>query len=108
MCAAKMIGLMNKEGMRACNEGRLEEALDLLQRAVNQARLLGVVMYEAKLRNNLGLVFGMSGRAWEARVHLRLALAQVEGRIGRDNRLYGRIEKNLRAVRDLPAGLDAA
>ncbi len=98
MCACKAIGALNREGMKACNEGRLDEAVVLLRRAVDQARSMGAATYEAKLRNNLGLVFCVSGQPREAESHLRLALAQVERRVGRDNTLYARIERNLEAV----------
>ena len=98
MCACKTIGLLNTEGMKACNEGRMDEAVTLLRRAVDQARAMGAATYEAKLRNNLGLVFCLSGQPREAESHLRLALAQVERRVGRGNRLYAHIERNLAAV----------
>ncbi len=98
MCAASRIGALNRNGMKACTEGDLANASFLLHQALREATSLGLAGFEAKIRNNLGLVCGLSGRHDEASRHFEAALAQVETRHGRENRLYTSITNNLRAL----------
>jgi len=58
-------------------------------------------MYEAKLRNNLGLVHLLASRPDAAAQEFGQALELVEGKLGRENTLYRRIEGNLSRVGSL-------
>jgi tetratricopeptide (TPR) repeat protein len=86
---------LNREGMAACQAGDYDAAARLLCEGVDLARRAGVSMYEAKMRNNLGLVRLLSERPDEAAREFSRALQLVEGKIGRDNALHARIEGNL-------------
>lgn len=98
MCTYKAISIYNKRGMEAYRQGRIDDALSDLEEAVRLAFFRGVPVHAAKLRNNLALVLLASGRREQARKELRTALDEVERRIGRDNKLYGVIERNMSAV----------
>ena len=71
------------------NFGRVTNAIDM-------ARQSGVSMYEAKMRNNLGLVLLLDSRLEDARREFGLALGLVENKLGRENKLYKTIEGNFR------------
>jgi hypothetical protein len=94
-CRAKALTRLNREGMAACQADDLEGAGRLLARGIELARKAGVSMYEAKLRNNLGLVHLLAARPCEAASEFGQALALVENKLGRDNSLFKRIENNL-------------
>lgn len=94
-CRAKALTNLNREGMAACQTGDLEEAGRLLAQGILLARKAGVSMYEAKLRNNLGLVHLLAARPSEAASEFGQALVLVENKLGRDNSLFKRIENNL-------------
>jgi len=94
-CRAKALTRLNREGMAACQTGDLDDAGRLLAEGIELARKAGVAMYEAKLRNNLGLVLLLASRPGEAAREFGQALVLVEGKLGRDNSLFKRIENNL-------------
>ncbi|WP_272699218.1 tetratricopeptide repeat protein [Desulfovibrio sp. Fe33] len=80
MSSLKKLGMLNREGMRACNEGRPGDALFQLTQADSLARSLNSPLHEAKVRNNMGLVYQVSGKYEEARVSYRIAASRaVEG-----------------------------
>jgi Flp pilus assembly protein TadD len=99
MCAASAIGRLNKTGMAACEQGRYDEAAALLGQAVVIAGSLGLDMFEAKLRNNLGLVMHLKGDPAGAVDNFTRARTGVAARIGTDNPLHASIERNLAAAR---------
>ena len=94
-CRAKVMTRLNREGMAACQAGEYDAAGRLLSEGISLARRARVSMYEAKLRNNLGLVHLLAAQPAEAAREFSQALALVEGRLGRDNSLFKRIEGNL-------------
>ncbi len=91
-CKAKALTRYNRQGMSACQAGNLEEAAGLLGQGVALAKKCGVNMYEAKLRNNLGLVFTLMQRPQDADREFGEALRLVDSKLGRENSLYRRIE----------------
>jgi len=100
-CRGKVLTRLNREGMSACQSGDFADAGRLLAEGIDLARRGGISMYEAKLRNNLGLVFLLADQPEDAAREFGQALALVEEKLGRDNKLYQRIEGNLaRAARD--------
>ena len=88
-------GQLNRSGMEDLNQGRVLEAKEKLLCALAQVRAVGSVCYEAKILNNLGLVYHRQGDRFGAGRHYRSALSIVEDKIGTDNMLYGTICKNL-------------
>jgi len=98
-CRAKALTRLNREGMAACQAGSYEDARKLLTEGINLARRAGVKMYEAKLRNNLGLVHLMAARPCDAAVEFGQALELVEDKLGRENPLFKRIAGNLSQAR---------
>jgi len=97
-CRAKTMTRLNRQGMDACQHGDFDVANRLLSEGIGLARSAGVSMYEAKLRNNLGLVHLLASRPDAAAQEFGQALALVEGKLGRENTLYRRIEGNLSRV----------
>lgn len=85
--------------MRALSDGNIGNAEFLLAQALREATALGLTGFVAKLLNNLGLVCRLRGRPQEAEAHFAAALAHVESRVGRDNRVYAAIAGNLEAAR---------
>lgn len=94
-CRAKALTRLNREGMAACQTGELDHASALLSQGIDLARKAGTSMYEAKLRNNLGLVHLLAERRDEAAGEFGRALELVEGKLGRENPLFRKIEGNL-------------
>lgn len=94
-CRASAMTRLNREGMSAAQTGDFESAGRILGEVIDMARKAGTSMYEAKLRNNLGLVHLLADRPGEAAREFCQALTLVEGKLGRDNSLYRRIEGNL-------------
>ena len=97
-CRAKAMTRLNRDGMHACQHGHFDDAGRLLSEGIGLARSAGVSMYEAKLRNNLGLVHLLASRPDAAAKEFGAALALVEGKLGKENPLYRRIEGNLNQV----------
>jgi hypothetical protein len=100
-CRAKTMTRLNRQGMDACQHGDFDVANQLLSEGIGLARSAGVSMYEAKLRNNLGLVHLLASRPDAAAQEFGQALALVEGKLGKENTLYRRIEGNLSRVGSL-------
>lgn len=94
-CRASRLTRLNREGMAACQAGDFGSAGRLLEEGIALAANEGTAMYEAKLRNNLGLVHLLADRPAEAAGQFWQALELVENRLGRDNTLFKRIEGNL-------------
>ncbi|MFP5212934.1 MAG: tetratricopeptide repeat protein, partial [Acidobacteriota bacterium] len=61
MCSRGMIGKLNRSGMEACRSGRLDEAERNLLSALFQAQVAGLSCFEAKIHNNLGIVYELRG-----------------------------------------------
>ncbi|MFV0421982.1 tetratricopeptide repeat protein [Oleidesulfovibrio sp.] len=95
MCAASRITHLNRSGMKAFSDGNLANAEFLLHQALRQARQLNSAAFEAKIRNNLGLVCIKAGRSTEAKEHFGHALEFIGNKIGYDSRLYRAVQSNL-------------
>lgn len=95
MSTLKKLGLLNRQGMRACNEGRCGDALFQLTQADHLARFMESPLHEAKVRNNMGLVYQMSGKYEEARVCFRIAADRAVAGAGDGNCLHRVISRNL-------------
>ncbi|MFP5222541.1 MAG: tetratricopeptide repeat protein [Acidobacteriota bacterium] len=94
-CRAKALTRLNRQGMAACQHGDFDGAHRLLSEGIGLASSAGVSMYEAKLRNNLGLVHLLASKPDAAAQEFGQALALVEDKLGKENTLYRRIEGNL-------------
>lgn len=91
----KKLGMLNREGMAACNAGHTEDAMFQLVQAERMARRLKSPLHEAKVRNNMGLVHQVSGNWEQALVCFRLAERQAIQGGGVDNPLHRIICRNL-------------
>jgi hypothetical protein len=98
MCKAKCISSLNKKGMQALNDGDLVQAEVLMRQALEKAILLDSQTFQAKIRNNLGLILQSKGSVVEAAHQFFKALTTAEERIGSDNFLYATIDKNYRSL----------
>ena len=89
------IGELNRTGMRAYNEDRLEEAEADLVLALYLSKSTELACFEAKALNNLG-VFYACGKIWdEALFYYEQALTIAFSEFGRDNWFYHVIQKNI-------------
>jgi len=105
MSQLRQLGLLNREGMKACNEGKLDDALFQLIQADRLAKSMDSRLHEAKVRNNIGLVHQISGKEEEALACFRLAAHfAIEG-AGKGNALHKTIVRNLTRLESArPAG----
>ena len=95
MCAVKDINTMSKNGMRAMQDGNYLNAEFMMHQALRCAEQLGVDMYTAKLKNNLGIILNVQGKNKEAAKYFGDALEAIEHKLGQDNKLYRVVEANL-------------
>lgn len=96
--------MLNREGMKACNEGRSDDALFQLLQADRIAKNLESPLHEAKIRNNIGLVHQVAGNDEEALACFRVAAGfAVEG-AGEGNRLHKVIVRNLQSLESVIQG----
>lgn len=95
MCALKNIKALCKEGAEAHSRGESLNADFLLHQAYTHAKCLNSPVLEAKILNTMA-AFAMEGKRSKAAVPLLTrALARVDARIGRNNKLYAVIANNL-------------
>jgi Flp pilus assembly protein TadD len=92
MC--KKIGAIVTEAMDAANAGDFATSEELLHQALEAAAKKGSAIHEAKLRNNLGITLLMAGRTHDAAGEFTTALERVTARIGNENPLFERIQRN--------------
>lgn len=95
MSRLRMVGMLNRAGMTAFNEGRTADALFQLVQADRLARSLELPLHEAKVRNNIGLVHQGTGNRDEALACFRLAARYAVKGAGEGNVLHKTIVKNL-------------
>jgi hypothetical protein len=107
MSTLQQLGILNREGMRACNEGRPGDALFQLTQADSLARSMNSPLHEAKVRNNMALVYQMSGKYEEARVSFRIAAGRAVEGGGEGNSLHRVIMRNMDSLTALTKGAAA-
>jgi tetratricopeptide (TPR) repeat protein len=89
---------LNRNGMAACNEGRLEESEVILIMALYIAKLTDIPCLEAKALNNLG-VFYAYRKVWDhALIYYEQALAIVYSESSRNNWFCRAIKRNVMKV----------
>lgn len=104
MSRLQKLGMLNREGMKACNSGRNEDALFQLIQADSIARSLKSPLHEAKVRNNIGLVHQLSGNNEEALACFRLAKRSAVAGAGTDTKLHRVIVRNLTRLESIVQG----
>ncbi|NDV20415.1 tetratricopeptide repeat protein [Pseudodesulfovibrio sp. JC047] len=95
MSLLRQLGLFNREGMKACNDGKMANALFQLVQADRLAKEMGSVLHEAKVRNNMGLVHQVSGKTEEALACFELAAHRAVEGAGVGNSLHKAIVRNM-------------
>lgn len=90
----KKLGMLNREGMKAFNTGRLDNAMFQLLQASHIARDMKSPLHEAKVRNNIGLVHQVTGNTDEALACFRLAERYAIEGAGAGNKLHKIIGRN--------------
>ena len=95
------LGLLNREGMKACNEGRTDDAMFKLVQADRLAQAMDSPLHEAKIRNNIGLVHQMAGKDEEALACYRLAAKNAVKGAGEGNSLHSVILRNLNRLESM-------
>lgn len=89
------LGMLNREGMKSFNDGRIDDAMFQLIQANGIARQMESPLHEAKVRNNIGLVHQVSGNFDEALACFRLAEKSAIKGAGVGNSLQKVISRNL-------------
>jgi len=95
MCAAKELQTLNRLGMRLAWQGHCKTGLSLLALALRITLRRKCMLQEARIRNNMALVFYMAGKPYLARRQLVRAMGLVAMRIGVDNRFYRTLQQHL-------------
>lgn len=104
MSRLQKIGMLNREGMKACNAGKNDDALFQLIQADALTQSMKSPLQQAKVRNNIGLVHQVSGNREEALTCFRLAARfAVEG-AGEGNALHTTIGRNLERLEKTAEG----
>ncbi len=90
-----ILGMFNRAGMKAFNEGRFEDALFQLNQAGMIAGRMKTTLHTAKVLTNMGLVHMGTGDLEAAKVVFdRAAVAAIEG-AGSGNVLHRTIVRNM-------------
>ncbi len=91
----KLIGGLSRTGMEAGNLGNFDKAFINLEDALALCRDLNKKCLEAKLLNNLGILYTLSG-AWDkALIQYDRSMDIVSGHYGKNNFLYKTLQKNI-------------
>jgi len=98
MCAMSFIGKLNRSGMEACRKGLFGEAESMLLAALDGALATGSRCMEAKVQNNLGILYELDGKRDKARVHYGNALKLMQAKLSPAHPLNGRLSQSLERV----------
>lgn len=91
----KDIGALNRTAMAAGNAGKFETAFKNMNQALALTRSLNKACLEAKLLNNQGNLYTMSGEWDKALLVYEQSMSIVTEQYGTDNILYKTLQKNL-------------
>ena len=95
MCSIGKAGMLNRTGMEACGKGQFDEAEVKLLSALRLIQTRGGKCSEAKIHNNLGIVYELQGRHQKALHHYRNALELMESRKAVKHPLHTRVTQSL-------------
>lgn len=103
----KEIGHLNRSGMQAGNNEDFKDAHERLESALKLSEKLGKHCLEAKIRNNMGILFAMQGKWDKALFAYDDAMEIIDRQYGKDNFFYRLLQKNILQILqpDLPVGL---
>ncbi len=91
----KKLGMLNREGMNAANNGRIADAMFQLDQALALAESLKSPLHQAKIHNSIALAHQLANNVVEARASfLRAEAFAVEG-AGEGNGLQRIILRNM-------------
>ncbi len=91
----KSIGNLNRTGMEAGNSRNFDTAFSNIEYALSLSRDLNKKCLEAKLLNNLGLLYTMNGTIDKAMAAYDDSLNIVSDHYGTQNYLYKTLQKNI-------------
>ena len=91
----KDIGFLNRTSMAAGNAGKFDTAFKNMNQALTLTRQLKKECLVAKLLNNLGNLYTMSGEWDNALLAYEKSISIVSEHYGTDNILYKTLQKNL-------------
>lgn len=91
----KQIGNLSRTGMAAGNAGAFDQAFMQMEEALSLTRELDKKCLEAKLLNNLGLLYTMNGTWDKAMVAYDRSMDIVTRHYGTRNILYKTLQKNI-------------
>jgi len=95
MSELHQLGLLNREGMKAFNNGNIPCAMFQLAQAERLAQYMNSPLHQAKIRNNIGLIHQATGNTAEALACYRLAARSAMVGAGDGSKLQRIIERNL-------------
>ena len=95
MSLLRKLGMLNRQGMKAFNSGKNDDALFQLVQAERLARSMKSPLHEAKVRNNIGLIHQETGNVEAAMVSFRVAAEQAALGAGPGTNLHKTIRRNL-------------
>ncbi len=98
MCAIGAAGKLNRIGMEACRRGNFQEAEHHLLRALEQVLSAGSLCHQAKVHNNLGILYELRADHEKAHHHYNSALTIMREKLSTDHPLYSRMMQSLTRV----------
>lgn len=98
MSALQSLGMLNREGMKACNQGKFEDALFKLNQALDIAEKTERHIQHVIVKNNMGLVYQLMGKPDQAKACFKLALQEAEAHMPLDSQPAKKIKQNLEAL----------
>lgn len=91
----KRIGRLSRAGMEAGNRGDFKEAFFQMDLALSCANKLGKKCLEAKLLNNIGILYTLQGKWDAALLNYDKSIGIVSDHYGMDNILFKTLQKNM-------------
>lgn len=91
----KLIGSLNRAGMNCGNSGDFDAAISNLKDAVLFSKTLDKACLNAKLLNNMGILYTQKGVWDKALLLFDQAMDLVVSQYGTQNYLYKTIQKNI-------------
>lgn len=97
-CRIKRIIRLHKSGMEDCRSGNLDSAAEKLNEALQEVRKIGLECYQARILNNLGIIWELKGQPDRARHHYQAALSMVSQKLDQSAEICKTFEANLGRV----------
>ncbi len=104
MCSMGTVGQLNRTGMEAFRRGQVGEAEAKLLTALRIIQTRGGNCTEAKIHNNLGIVYELQGSPEKALHHYNNALSLMKAKKAVNNPLFHRVTRGVARLSAITPG----